>query len=436
MADFSLITKEKLKTIIQNMNRNIEPFIKQPGIDFSRTRKILFTDVIQFLLSLQSGCLDNEMLHFFSYSLKSPTSSAMIQSRSKVKLAALEHIFHKFVDACPVTPRFRGYHLLAVDGSKFVLPENKKEPLCHVNTSNTEKGHNILQLNAIYHLSSGIFKDVLFQEIRNLNEHDALITMLERLQFPEKSIIIADRGYESYNTFAHIENKGLYYVIRGRQGKKGILSGLKLPESEEFDVEYSLRICKKHNMLVKQQPDLYKRIRSNVRFDFFSENHLEYLFKFRVIKIKITDTLNEILFTNLPKEEMSAEDIREIYRQRWEIETAFSQLKYALGAIAVHSKKSEYVLQELYAKIIMYNYCKIIVCHTTLLQKSSRKYSYRINLKTAVDICMNLWRCPQGTAPPEVERLICKFIHPIKKGRSFPRTSHKKSALYFTYRIA
>lgn len=437
MADFSFSTKEKLKTIIKNMNENIDPFIKRPGIDFSRNRKILFSDVIHFLLSLQSECLDNEMLHFFSYSLNIPTSSAMIQSRSKIKLTALEHIFHKFVDACPVTPRFRGYHLLAVDGSKFTIPENKKEPLYHVDTPNTEKGRNVLQLNAIYHLNSGIFKDVLFQEIRNLNEHSALITMLDRLQFPEKSIIITDRGYESYNTLAHIENKGLHYVIRGRQGEKGIISGLNLPKSEEFDVEYTLTISKKNSRLVKQQPALYKRIRSDTKFDFFSEDNPEYLFKFRVIKIKITDTLNEILFTNLTKDEMPADDIREIYRQRWEIETAFSQLKYTLGAIAVHSKKAEYVLQELYAKIIMYNYCKIIVYHITLIQNPSRKYVYQANLKQAVDICMKLWSCPEGTAPPEVEKLICKFCHPIRTGRSSPRASNKKrSVLYFTYRIA
>lgn len=436
MSDFSITAKAKLKTIINNMAQNCAPFVKRPGKDFIKNRKISFSDTIHFLFSLQSDCLDCEMLHFFKYSSDLPTSSAMIQSRSKLKHEAFEHIFRAFTDACPITPRFRGYHLLAIDGSKFVIPENTKEPLCHVNIPNTDKGRNVLQVNALYHLNSGIFKDVFFQEIRNLNEQDALITMLKRQSFPDKSIIIGDRGYEGYNTFAHIENKGLHYVIRGRQGKKGILSGLDLPDSDEFDEEYSLVICQKHSKLVKEQPHLYKRIRSNAKFDFFSEDKPEYLLKFRVVKIKVTDTLNEILFTNLSQEEMSVQDLREIYRQRWEIETAFSQLKYALGAIAVHSKKAEYVIQELYAKIIMYNYCKIIVYHTVLVQKPSRKYIYQVNFKSAVDICMQLWRCPEKTAPPEVEKLICKYIHPIRDGRSFPRTSTRKSHFHFTYRVA
>ena len=37
----------------------------------------------------------------------------------------------------------------------------------------------------------------------------------------------------------------------------------------------------------------------------------------------------------------------------WEIETAFLHLKYALSAAAVHSRRYELVIQELYAKIII-----------------------------------------------------------------------------------
>ena len=41
---------------------------------------------------------------------------------------------------------------------------------------------------------------------------------------------------------------------------------------------------------------------------------------------------------------------------RWGIETAFDQLKYALGAASVHSKNSELIIQELYGKLIMFQF--------------------------------------------------------------------------------
>lgn len=433
---YCLTAKHKLKMIIENMSEDLTPFVKCPGKDFSRNRKISFSDSIHFLLSLQSNCLNREILHFYSYSLERPTSSAMLQCRSKLKLEAFEHIFHKFTDACPVTPRFKGYCLFAVDGSRFTFPENKKETNCNVKSPNTEKGHNMIQLNAIYHLGSSIFKDVLFQEIRKLDEHSGLVTMLQRCQFPERSIMIGDRGFESYNTFAHLENKGLYYVIRGKQGKSGILSGLKLPDTEEFDEERSVIICRKHTKAAKEHPNLYKRIRKGAKFDFFSEDSDEYHMKIRVVKLKLANGRTEILYTNLPKEAMSVEDLREIYRKRWGIETAFLQLKHTLGAVALHSKKAEYVLQELYAKLIMYNFCKTIIFQTMLIQKPDWQYVYEIDFSTAVDVCMKLWRSDRNDIPQKVKTLIRQHIHPIREEQSSPRTSGRTICLYFTYRIA
>ena len=48
---------------------------------------------------------------------------------------------------------------------------------------------------------------------------------------------MADRGYESFNIFAHLILKGMYFVIRMKKiNSNGILSAYDLPDSE-FDVE-------------------------------------------------------------------------------------------------------------------------------------------------------------------------------------------------------
>ena len=38
--------------------------------------------------------------------------------------------------------------------------------------------------------------------------------MADRFPYSGKTIFIADRGYESYNVFAHIERKGMNYLTR------------------------------------------------------------------------------------------------------------------------------------------------------------------------------------------------------------------------------
>lgn len=45
---------------------------------------------------------------------------------------------------------------------------------------------------------------------------------------------------------------------------------------------------------------------------------------------------------------------------RWEIETAFRELKYTIGLNAFHAKKRELIKQEIYARLILHNFCERI----------------------------------------------------------------------------
>ena len=61
-------------------------------------------------------------------------------------------------------------------------------------------------------------------------------------------IVTADRGYESYNNMAHIQEKGWFYLIQVKDFGKykiGILHGLDLPDTEEFDEYIDLNLTRK-----------------------------------------------------------------------------------------------------------------------------------------------------------------------------------------------
>lgn len=436
MANFSVLTKQKLKTIVADMESDKKKYCKNPDKDFCRRRKISFSDTLNFTLSLGKKCLDKEMLDFYSYSEKVPTTSAMIQSREKLAEHTMAELFLRFTNACKVTSLFQNYQLLAVDGSEFIYPENRKEQDCLIPGTRSEKGYNLVKLNAIYDVQSNIFLDAIIQKAHEVNEHAALIKMLQNLHCGKRVLLIGDRGYESYNTFAHIVENGWNFLIRGRQGKKGILSGLTLPDAEEYDLVFNLVICKKHSQKTKQTPNIYKRIRKNAHFDFFTDSQNEYPLTIRVVKVKVNEELTEILITNLMKEDLTVEQMKEIYHMRWGIETAFCRLKHSIGAIALHSKKAELIIQELYARLIMYNFCQTIIYHVALSQKTTRKYNYKINFNTASSICINLWQTHGIKAPPNVEMLILKYIQPIRPMRSFERKPHRKPTTSFQYRVS
>ena len=141
------------------------------------------------------------------------------------------------------------------------------------------------------------------------------------------------------------------------------------------------------------------------------------------------------IITNLSKKEFSVEKIKEIYHMRWGIETSFRELKYAIGLTNFHSKKTVYIIQEIFARLTMYNFCEIITTHVVIHQKD-RKYSYQVNFTMAISICLHYFKCMNAVSPPNVEALIQKNILPVRDGRKDPRKVRTKSSVSFIYRVA
>jgi hypothetical protein len=86
---------------------------------------------------------------------------------------------------------------------------------------------------------SQLYLDAVIQNGREEIKSQSLVEMVDRSELAEPVILIADRGYEAYNNMAHIEQKGWNYLIRVKE-KRGILSGLQLPDTPEFDAAFHL----------------------------------------------------------------------------------------------------------------------------------------------------------------------------------------------------
>ena len=67
-----------------------------------------------------------------------------------------------------------------------------------------------------------------------------------------------------------------------------------------------------------------------------------------------------------------------MYHLRWGIETSFRELKYAVGLINFHAKKVDYIKQEIFARLTMYNYCEAIITQFLIKQTRNKKV-YQVN---------------------------------------------------------
>ena len=112
------------------------------------------------------------------------------------------------------------------------------------------------------------------------------------------------------------------------------------------------------------------------------------------------------------------------------VETSFCTLKHTLGATTLHSKKYEYILQEIWARMVLYNFCaEIIKC--TRVKKSGKRLKYKINVSQAMKICRQFLK---NIIKGDIRKLIEKFILPIRNNRIFKRRKRTSIAVCLNYR--
>lgn len=258
----------------------------------------------------------------------------------------------------------------------------------------------------------------------------------------ENALLLADRGYESYNNLAHIQEKGWSFLIRVKDGATGITSGLILPELDEFDIPFHISLTRKQTNSTKQllkDKNRYKCISSSTRFDYLPQTSRKhdptvfYDLHFRIARFPISDTMCETIITNLDAGLFPLGEIKQLYAMRWGIETSFRDLKHTLGLLHLHAKKVEFIHQEIFAKLTMYNFCQLIT-QSVVIQQGQRKHAYKVNFSDAVHICFQFFL--GNVPPPNVEAMLMKYISPIRPSRKRTRKPTQKAAFSFTYRVA
>lgn len=121
-----------------------------------------------------------------------------------------------------------------------------------------------------------------------------------------------------------------------------------------------------------------------------------------------------------------------LYHKRWEIETAFRDLKYTLALTHFHAKKHLFIVQEIFARMTLYNFASLLRLHTCFMQPKG-PHLYCVNAAFAAHIA---WEFLLGFLPAaNVEALIVSQPLPVWPGQHRPRNMRVKRPVYFQYRM-
>lgn len=147
----------------------------------------------------------------------------------------------------------------------------------------------------------------------------------------------------------------------------------------------------------------------------------------------------EYLITNLPHS-FTMEDIKECYHWRWGIEISFRYLKHANELLYFHSKKTEFLKQEIYANLTLYSFGIFIANEAAeenkkKERKNANKYLYEIDISSALKTARKFFIRRDSDKPIDIIKLQLKYVHAVKENfRQFNRPLRGISAIHFGYR--
>ena len=83
---YSIWIKEKLLSLIKEMDQYHWLFTRNAEKDFSRVKKWSFSEVIRFIISMEGKSLKDELLKHFNFSIETPTNSSFNQRRAQIDM--------------------------------------------------------------------------------------------------------------------------------------------------------------------------------------------------------------------------------------------------------------------------------------------------------------------------------------------------------------
>jgi hypothetical protein len=411
---------------------------KKQEKDFTRERKVGFVSLICIIFNMLRKStqleLDDFRAKFIPESAETTTytKQSFSEARQKLSPAAFtllnDELIRGFYEDDDYKT-YKGFRLLAIDGSAMEVPNTKETQEAFGFVSNGGEDYKLARA-----LSSNLFDlENKLAISTTLGRYDAserdlakinIEKMLSLLPSHIPNLILFDRGYPSADFIQYLISKESKFVMRVSIGFYKEVVGTST-QDEIVQIEITKERAK---MLRRQGNPIPKGT----------------LVKVRVLKVELPTGETEILITNLMPDELSHEESKPLYFKRWGIETRFNDLKHKFQIENVSGEKPLLIEQDFYATILLGNMASLIEqdAEEELAAKStnkSRKYdAYKINTNILVGKLKNRLIeiiLEENNEKKDVmyQRLIAELernIVPIIKGRNVQRKKPNRANKY------
>ena len=307
--------------------------------------------------------------------------------------------------------QFKNFRLLAIDGSKILLPNSKDTITAFGQIAYFHKN---VQGKRTYAMASVLYdvlnKVAVDSVLAKAHAYEVDLAVNHHVPCTQPNdLIIADRGYASYRFLATLLAYKRAFVIRCSSGSFAVVKNLFTGEGKADRIE------------TLQVPSNQRKA--------IAELKLPPTIQVRFVRLRLSTGEYEVLVTSLlDNAEFRIEDLAEIYRLRWEVENFYGIVKTRLTLENFTGKSAESVRQDFYATIYLAGLESILTADSNeVLVSKETRYPQQVNKAVSFNAIKNQVMdllCSQESSAVLVQRLEQLFLtNPVscRKKRIVPR---------------
>jgi Insertion element 4 transposase N-terminal/Transposase DDE domain len=329
-----------------------------------------------------------------------PASSALAQARRRVGAAPLRVLFALLAGPAVGAARWRGLLVCAVDGTTMFVPDSPANLGCYGRQAGTHggSGYPMLRLVAVVACGTRTIVDAVSGPYRTgeLSYAPQLLGCLR-----PGMLLLADRNFAVTSLFSQIAATGADLLIRCKNGRQ-------LPP---------IRCLPDGSWLTRCGP-----------------------LTLRVIDAEVTVTLGDrrrrtgryrLVTTLADHRRYPAPELIGLYHQRWEIETAYLELKSTiLGGRVLRARTPAGASQEVYALLVTYQALRLAIADATFGHPTASpgRAGFTIALHAARDQLIHAAGVIAGTTidlTGNIGRAVLAGLQPPRRPRSCPRVTKR-----------
>lgn len=390
------LATEKLQKLVRDL-QFISRSVRSPK-HFTRNRKLGFMNTMLISLNLVSRPIFCEINNYFKNVLKvghTVEQQSFSEARQKIKHEAFKECFELMVsiglsDEQPEL--YKGFRLLAVDGSSMQLKKSAELERCFASSTPTE-GQVYARISMAYDILNDLIlsadlapyatgeRELASKELKHVFTLDV-----------GRCLVLLDRGYWTPSLFKDILRQG-------------------------------------HELLLRVPNTVTKEIAQGD-----SQVTLDDGTTLRCRRFTLPSGEIETLVTSLSESELSDDEMKELYFMRWGIETKYDGLKNILKLDSITSKTHLTVMQDFYALMTLANLAAFAgwAAQYEIDRKrknKGNKYAYKPNRNVIISALKDdMIACVAANSPytrahylNRIQKSLAQRPVPIRPERSYPR---------------